>query len=122
MDAPDGKQGTKQTKASNRIMRCLSVKKAFLLISDLKITDRFLRKQNLKFPVTITEVVLLRGLPLLSKKKITPKIFRSYLIKGRMPLIETQKNVRNKRTLPSARSRNTGLNSDELVARDLFQA
>ena len=50
-------------------MRCLSVKKAFLLISDLKVIDRLLRKQNLKFPVTITEVVLLRGLPLPSEKK-----------------------------------------------------
>ena len=63
-------------------MRCLSVKKAFLLISDLKVIDRVLRKQNLKFPVTIAEVDLLRGLPLLSEKKVTPKIFRSYPIKG----------------------------------------
>ena len=31
-------------------MKYLSVKKAFLLISDLKVIDRFLRKQNLKFP------------------------------------------------------------------------
>ena len=105
-------------------MRCLSVKRAFLLISDRKVIDRFLRKKNLKFPVTINEVVLLRGLPLLSKKKVTPKIYRSYPIKGRTPLIETrtQKNVRNKSTIPSPRSRNTGLNSDELAARDLFQA
>ena len=72
--------------------------------------------------VTITEVIVLRGLPLLSQKKVIPKIYRSYPIKGRTPLIETQKNVRNKSTIPSARSRNTGLNSDELVARDLFQA
>ena len=28
----------------------------------LKLLDRFLRKQNLKFPVTITGVVFLRGL------------------------------------------------------------
>ena len=35
---------------------------AFLSISDRKLLDRFLRKQNLKFAVTITEVVLLRGL------------------------------------------------------------
>ena len=27
----------------------------------------------------------------------------------------------SKNTIPSARSRNTGLNSDELAARDLFQ-
>ena len=30
-------------------------------------------------------------------------------------------NFSNKITIPSARSRNTGLNPDELVARDLFQ-
>ena len=81
-----------------------------------------MRKQNLKFPVTITEVVVLPGLPLLSKKKKSPKIYQSYPIKGRTPLIETQQKVRNKSIIPSARSRNTGLNSDELVARDLFQA
>ena len=50
--------------------------------------------------VTITEVIVLRGLPLLSKKKVIPKIYRSYPIKGRTPLIETQKNVRNKSTIP----------------------
>ena len=34
---------------------------AFLSISDRKLLDRFLRKQNLKFPVTITEVVFYAG-------------------------------------------------------------
>ena len=32
-------------------------------------------------------------------KNVTPKIYRSYPIKGRTPLIETQKNVRNKSTI-----------------------
>ena len=52
-----GKRGTKQTKPGTRPWNNYQVS-----IYDIKVLDIFMRKQNLKFPVTITEVVILRGL------------------------------------------------------------
>ena len=67
LDASDGKRGTKQTKPRIGPWDAFQLKTRFCWY--LTLNNRFLRKQNLKFPVTITEVVVLRGLPLLSKKK-----------------------------------------------------